>query len=335
MTHSGSSRAGGSRFILIATVSVWLAACGGKSPTAPESRALTISCPAAITMPSPDDGPVQVSFGVPATDGGTPPVNVTCAPASDSAFPVGTTSVACTATDTRARTSACSFAVTVRPVPRLTATRFMAFGDSLTEGVVSPPGVTIRSEAYPVKLQAMLTQRYTKQSIVVLNEGRAGEYACCDSDVSSGGRRRLPGVLASQRPDVMLLMEGSNDLLIEPDGFTRGISALEQMVAEGKNRGTIVLLATIPPQRSGGARHRDRVAALVPRFNDEIRSLAARQSVALVDVYAAIEPDLQRLIGPDDLHLSPDGYTVIAQRFFDAIQGTLEVMPAASRFYGR
>jgi lysophospholipase L1-like esterase len=259
-------------------------------------------------------------------------VAVSCTAASGNTFPVGTTNVMCTATDSRSRVSSCTFAITVRPVPALTLTRFLAFGDSLTEGVVSPPPGT-PADAYPVKLQGLLAQRYTRQTVTVINEGRAGEYACCDSATSSGGRRRLPDVLARQRPDVLLLMEGTNDLL-EPDGFTRGISAREQMIVEAKSRGALVFVATIPPQRSGGARNRGSVAAVIPRFNDEIRTLAARQSVTVVDVFAAIQPDLQRLIGPDDLHLVPEGYTVVAQTFFDVIRAKLEVTTAALS-YGR
>ena len=128
-------------------------------------------------------------------------------------------------------------------------------------------------------------------------------------------------------------MEGTNDLLLT-DGFTRGISALEEMIAEAKRRGALVFVATIPPQRAGGARNRGSVAAVIPRFNDEIRAVAARQSVTLVDVYAAIQPDLQRLIGPDDLHPVPEGYTLVAQTFFDVIRAKLEVTTAALS-YGR
>jgi lysophospholipase L1-like esterase len=300
---------------------------------APDPTGPAITCPSAVTTPSPDDGPVSVSFPPATIEGGVAPVTLSCTATSGNAFPVGTTTVTCTATDSRARASACTFAITVRPVPALTVTRFVAFGDSLTEGVVSPPGVVMRSEAYPVKLQGLLAQRYTRQSVTVVNEGIAGEYACCDSATSPGGRRRLPDVLTRLHPDVLLLMEGTNDLL-EPDGFTRGISALEQMVVEAKGRSALVFIATIPPQRSGGARNRGAVAAMIPRFNDEIRALATRQSVTMVDVYAAIQPDLQRLIGPDDLHLVPEGYTLVAQTFFDVIRARLEASTAALS-YGR
>jgi len=318
--------------LLVLTATLGLAACG-PPPTAPDPTGPVVGCPSPVTAQSPDDGPVSVSFASATFQGGVAPVTLSCTPASGTAFQVGTTTVTCTATDSRARANSCSFAITVRPVPALTFTRFLAFGDSLTEGVINPPGAVFPNEAYPLKLQGLLAQRYTRQSMTVINAGIAGEQACCDSQHSIGGRRRLPDVLSRQRPDVVLLMEGTNDLL-ETDGFARGISALEQMVVDARSRGTLVFIATIPPQRSGGVRNRGAVAALIPRFNDEIRALATRQSVTVVDVYAAILPDLQRLIGPDDLHLVPEGYTLIAQTFFDAIRAKLEVTTAALS-YGR
>src|SRR5262245_8274023 len=79
--------------------------------------------------------------------------------------------------------------------PRLTATKFVAFGDSITEGFVQrcpgsePSGLSPlrigffqlqgRAQpsptAYPAKLQALLEERYPSQMISVVNEGLAGE----------------------------------------------------------------------------------------------------------------------------------------------------------------
>ena len=51
------------------------------------------------------------------------------------------------------------------------------------------------------------------------------------------------------------------------------------MIAEARAQNVQVALATVPPQRSGGLRHRDAVAATVPGFNDRIRELAAAEKV--------------------------------------------------------
>jgi hypothetical protein len=54
-----------------------------------------------------------VSYSAPASDGADPNPNVSCTPASGSVFPIGATSVACTATDHVGNTAAGSFTVTV------------------------------------------------------------------------------------------------------------------------------------------------------------------------------------------------------------------------------
>jgi lysophospholipase L1-like esterase len=52
--------------------------------------------------------------------------------------------------------------------------------------------------------------------------------------------------------------------------------------------------------------------------------------VVLVDVFGAIEPDLPRLIGIDDLHPTEEGNQVIARTFFAAIQANLETIQTAA-----
>jgi lysophospholipase L1-like esterase len=80
----------------------------------------------------------------------------------------------------------------------------------------------------------------------------------------------------------------------------------------------------VPPQRAGGLRRRDQVAALIPSFNDRIRALASAEGVVLVDVYAGMKDNLN-LIGVDDLHPTEMGYSVIADVFYNAITAAYEL----------
>lgn len=300
----------------------WLSGCGGSptSPTPPPPPALSLACPAAVDVQSPDDGPVRVAYSAPVAQGGTPPVTVSCSPPTDTNFPLGVTPVNCTATDARAVTATCSFTVTVRPRPRLTATNFLAFGDSITYGVLSPPIAKLSvgpPHSYPAKLLDLIADRYQVQTFTLVNSGLPGELA------SGTGKTRLVSELNARRPQVLLLMEGSNDLLAYlEEGVRIGGAALEQMVRDAQSRGVTVFLATIPPQRLGGAR--DRVARIVPDFNVEVRAIAARTGAVLVDVYTAILPNIDTLIGVDDLHPTEKGFEVIAQTFFEAIRTNLE-----------
>src|SRR5690606_19239951 len=122
------------------------------------------------------------------------------------------------------------------------------------------------SHSYPFKLNDMLGSRYTKQLILVDNEGLRGELASFELtklhtvDDRSTGEVRIRQVLQMYNPQVVLIMEGTNDLYFgEEDAVDYAIPALERMINEAQGRGTEVFLATIPPQRPG--RRTDRTRA--------------------------------------------------------------------------
>ena len=277
-----------------------------------------------------DGAPVNVSFASPQTAGGVAPVSTTCSSAPGS-FAVGSTGVTCQATDSRGQGASCSFVVAVRPPPRLRFTRFLAFGDSLTAGEVSIDAIGNMfyspNDSYPTVLQKRLAPRYMFQSITIINAGIGGESA------TEGGSARFRSVLQQNRPEVVLLMEGTNDLLDRPDigrGADAAIAALRRMVQDAKGLNVTVALATVPPQRAGGVRHRDAVAQLIPSFNDRIRALATSEGVLLIDVYAGMKDDIS-LIGVDDLHPTIRGYDTMAGIFFEAIKSSLEVVSSEPR----
>ena len=81
----------------------------------PETTPPTINCPANVTAVAAQPGDVTAVVTYPppvATDNCSVPTEV-CNPPSGSAFPLGTTTVTCTATDAANNTAVCSFLVTV------------------------------------------------------------------------------------------------------------------------------------------------------------------------------------------------------------------------------
>jgi hypothetical protein len=84
--------------------------CDISAPPPPPT--LTITCPANITVASPDGSAVVVTYTV-TTSGGNPPVNLTVTPPSGSSFAVGTATVQANAQSQDGQTKSCSFAVTV------------------------------------------------------------------------------------------------------------------------------------------------------------------------------------------------------------------------------
>lgn len=330
-------------FVLAVLAPAW--SCGDSSSTVGPTPGPKILCPAAPTpVVAPQQQGASVVYGAASTSGGILPVNVVCAPASGSTFPVGTTSVTCTAADAKQQTDSCSFNVVVQPptvVPTIQLTRFAAFGDSLTWGEDGDPLVTCGSnnnispnnyrplqqvgQPYPVLLQASLRARYTKQSslIVVDNQGNPGEAPSASSALI-----RFQSVVSGssslgQSYQSVLLMEGTNDIFSGDSTKIPGaISGLRSMLDYARGRSVRAYLATVPPMVPGGARACGN--RLVAPLNDQIRSLAAQVGVTLVDVYAGFGSSYQQYIGPDGLHLNQAGYVKLASIFMDALTTTLE-----------
>jgi lysophospholipase L1-like esterase len=319
---------GGPAAAILAVSALIAASCGSTPPTGPPPiPQLTVTCPPAMEGQSETGEPVAVTFNAPQTTGGQAPVTLACNPQSGSMFPGGTTTVQCTATDSRNVTATCSL---VRVPPRLLGTaRVLAFGDSITAGTdgggsLVPGAVDGSTEtpfAYPRVLDTMLVDRYKLQSPIVFARGVPGEYA-------EQGRARLVGTIAQTRPDILLLMEGTNNLLFGTAGAADAAISLRLMVQHAKSQNVRVLLATVPPQRAGGQRNRDFMAALVPVLNESIRTIAKEENVPLVDIYDVFIKDMS-LIGSDDLHPTARGFRVIAETFFKVIQESGEQPPPA------
>jgi lysophospholipase L1-like esterase len=318
------------RRALIALATVVSMSCGGSNPVTPDPPGPVIACPANMQALARNNQAPVVNFQNPVAQGGIAPVSVSCSPKSGTAFPVGTNTVTCTATDAKSRATTCSFLVVVAAVPRLSELKFLAFGDSITEGKVSPDPTTLMLNfpaSYPNKLQALLSRRYIDQTIRVIPEGKGGE------EVATDGKKRFPSVLDKYRPDVVLLLHGANDLLSaggsgDPfDAIPSIVGALEDMIGIARRRRVEVMLATFPPQDVDGSRGAG--APAVPRLNRALARLAVREDAVLVDLFAGLGGTPIGSIGVDGLHPTATGYTKIAQIWFEAIQREYE-QPAAS-----
>ncbi len=288
---------------------------------------LALSCPASVRTQSFDGQPVPVAFGLPVATGGQAPVTVGCTLEPGHGFAIGTTEVSCSASDALRQTASCAFRVTVLDPPRLSATRFLAFGDSLTSGWVSSPTSQARPEptsAYPYLVERDLQSRYVTQMIEVINAGAAGEDA-------RDAVARFRSEVGFQRPEVIMLMQGTNDLNpITGGGVDVAAQALEAMVIHGRNSGADVLLMTVPPSLRPGVDER------VSPLNRAIRSIAARRGAGLIDVHDVVwhgscpGGGTIPCIGADGLHPTADGYRLIAEEVARIVveRYDVEILPA-------
>lgn len=324
----------------VAAILLVAGACS-KTPTAPTPPAPppppvanppSLACVEAISRSTINAEGMTLHFDMPPVTDGQGTVNVTCSPGSGSSFPIGSTTVTCTATDSLSRTATCSFAVNIAKLPTLSKTRFLAFGDSITAGEVTFPiggsliganriskQVVVPSAAYPTVLARTLVGRYPSQAatINVWNYGLGGEKAI-------NARTRFIAALNAVNPEAVLLMEGYNDIPGGLDGAASGAaSEMRNMAAEARLRGMRVFLATLAPPRPSGSKPIAQV--FIDDYNNRMRDLAAREGAVLVDVYGGLLPDVTRYIGVDGLHPTEAGYAKIADIFFQAIQATFEV----------
>ena len=213
------------------------------------------------------------------------------------------------------------------PTPRLSRTRFLAFGDSFTAGEVTNPSsassssigklVLVPTASYPSVLQSRLSATYTQQAstIAVINAGEASERIL-------DGRQRFPGVFDATRPEVLLIMEGANGLpQVGPD-----ISAdvMRSMVQHAKAGGARVFVGSMIPQVAGRPRATTPVGELLA-YNITLRLMSQQEGVVFVDLYNAMLPDAPSVIGSDGLHPNEAGYRFIAQLFLEAIRRELEI----------
>jgi lysophospholipase L1-like esterase len=232
--------------------------------------------------------------------------------------------------------------VTVTKSPTLAYTRFFAFGDSITAGEVPSEGLAAALKyqprlidfflSYPTDLGRDLAIRYQAQAQIdlgVQNQGVQGE-------TTANGLLRLPMTIAGgDKYQVMLLMEGANDLGGGTAAIVPAVSNIQQMIQIGKNAGLKVVLANLPPQNPDACTGSNMPAGCVPGrtggapyvkdFNAFLPGVAVTQGVPFVDVYAAFNGDVTTLIDTDGLHPTAAGYQTISAAFMTAIEKAFEV----------
>jgi lysophospholipase L1-like esterase len=332
-------------FIPGAAALALLAACGGSTPPiTPTPTAPQIVCPADVTVRGITGGTQAVTFSAPTVTQGATPVNVACTPASGATFSLGTSSVACVATDALSRQAACSFKVTLTGVA-LGVTTYEAFGDSLTEGEQGRPNAVPLfidpTVTYPVLLQALFDRTFPGQGVTVINRGRSGDPV----EVFDGKPDTLSVVKAfvgKDRPGAVLLLSGYNNLTVScPPGSASTLACRDAIdfvpvglrdciraVRELSPSTSYIFLSTLTPPGATGSNRIDPTA--IVRTNDGIRQRAAIERVTLVDSYAAFAGHEAEFVNVDGLHLRPAGYQALADTFFAAIKATIPQTPLAS-----
>ncbi|MDH4317427.1 MAG: SGNH/GDSL hydrolase family protein [Desulfobulbaceae bacterium] len=177
-----------------------------------------------------------------------------------------------------------------------------AFGDSITEGDGSSTG------GYPPKLASLLNSNNRNSS--VLNYGVSGEP-------TSRGVGRIDSVLASSKPHLMLILEGTNDrafgISVETTKFNLG-----EMIKKCRAKSTTPLISTLLPDTSEHGWKKE----IPTTYNPAIRSLAQEKGVSLVDQYDALSPNWSSQT-VDGKHPDDNGYQLMAETWFNTLKGII------------
>ncbi len=162
----------------------------------------------------------------------------------------------------------------------------LAFGDSLTSGY----GVD-QADSYPSVLQSLSNRQ-------VINAGISGE-------TTNEGLRRLPEVLDTTSPGLLLLLEGGNDIL-------RGLNLIQTrrnlaaMIELAEQRGIPVVLIGVPEKKLFSD-----TAPLYHELAEEYRLVFAD------DVVAHLLRDSR--YKSDTIHFNATGYRKLAEHIHELL----------------
>lgn len=163
----------------------------------------------------------------------------------------------------------------------------VAFGDSLTAGVGASS-----SGSYPEVLAALVDRR-------VINAGVSGE-------TTQEGRQRLGEVLEQHHPDLLILLEGGNDILRNHSSQETEAN-LEAMIELARSHSVPVLLVGVPEKS---------LFSYAAPFYEE---LATRHSLAYEGrILGTLMRDSD--MKSDPIHFNDDGYRALAEAIVELMK---------------
>jgi len=197
--------------------------------------------------------------------------------------------------------------------------RYVALGDSFTEGVGDPDATR------PNGLRGW-ADRVAEHLATLEPDFRYANLAIRG--------RKLPAILDEQLdaglalgPDLVTIHGGGNDVLrprVDIDALAaRYEGAIERLTATGAR---VVMFTLFDPGTTGVfAAMRGRFAV----FNEWIREIADRHDVTLVDQWRMRDIELPAVMDTDRMHLNPAGHAYMATRVLDALGVAHQLVPPA------
>ena len=187
--------------------------------------------------------------------------------------------------------------------------RYVAIGDSFTEGIGDPePRSPGGNRGWADRVAEVLASR--TDDFAYANLAIRGRLLQQIMDEQVGAALEL-------RPDLITMSGGGNDLIrpnTDPDVISLRVeSAVERLRSQGA---TVVIfsgpdIGTTPVL----GRSRGKIAI----FNENLRAIALRHDVIVADMWALSDLSDPRMWAPDRLHFSPIGHNTIARMVLDSL----------------
>jgi lysophospholipase L1-like esterase len=187
--------------------------------------------------------------------------------------------------------------------------RYVALGDSFTEGVGDPePGS-------PAALRGWADR--------VAEELATGQEDFAYANLAVRGllleqilNLQIGPALALE-PDLITLSAGGNDMVFHGSDPDRLADKLEAGVGLLSQTGAVIVLFTGPDWGSTPVLGRNR--AKVAIFNENVHAIASRHDAVVADLWALRQLRDPRMWDPDRLHLSPLGHHTAAMMVLDTL----------------
>lgn len=195
--------------------------------------------------------------------------------------------------------------------------RYVAIGDSFTEGIGDPESDSPGGH-----------RGWADRVAEVLNEG-ADDFAYANLAI----RGRLLQQISDEqvdaalalKPDLISVSAGGNDIIrpgTDPDDVAQRFDA---MIERLRSDGATVVMFTGPD--IGMTPVLRRVRGKVAIYNENLRTVAARHDAVVADMWGLRELSDARMWAPDRLHFSPIGHHTIARMVLAALNVPNDLEP--------
>lgn len=194
--------------------------------------------------------------------------------------------------------------------------RYVAIGDSFTEGIGDPePRSPGGYRGWADRVAEVLSEQ--TEDFAYANLAIRGRLLQQISDEQVDAALEL-------KPDLITVSAGGNDIIrpgTDPDDVSR---RFELMIERLRRDGATVVMFNGPD--IGMTPVLGRVRGKVAIYNENLRAIAQRHDAIVADMWAMRQLSDPRMWAPDRLHFSPIGHSAIAAMVLDtlAVQHELE-----------